>query len=483
MDYSNPMDAETDPEFEVEIPNNDSFVFSPHACDHDSIRRYPEDEHRLQVILEDRGPLPPPWARFPMTFNSDFEQELDFASVEHVDFYPEDRAIAANPATSAELRAIIDATGKLGYTKQNELFTVSQAKKKLGVGTQNLLGSNTKMSKGKGKCFLTSGLSLEAYSLATLANLCPFATKGCTAACLRVSGHAEIAKWQATKGGKLNYVKDCRIRRLLLLINNQELFADVFERAIESWDKKAKKPFEKCKKHKLCVRMNVLSDISWEEMVFPFESGSMRIFERYPKIQFYDYTKDPNRMIRFLNHKSGIGGGDWPDNYYLTFSWSETNAETAFNILGMGGNVAIAFDINHKFQPDWPLPEMWCNVPVIDADAHDMRFLDWEEGQRGVFCGLSFKGMENFKRFRKRKEAELRKKDAIMGELTGGFFQYADDAGVLDGEYYPDRNITNSEEYIQEVIAGSRIRAQKQEEWAQKRKEAIASSLDWFDKT
>ena len=60
----------------------------------------------------------------------------------------------------------------------------------------------------------------------------------------------------------------------------------------------------------------VLSDIPWENVIVlkAFHTLKNRvlewnIFDLFPKIQFYDYTKAPTR------HKL-------PENYHLTFSYS-----------------------------------------------------------------------------------------------------------------------------------------------------------------
>ena len=53
----------------------------------------------------------------------------------------------------------------------------------------------------------------------------------------------------------------------------------------------------------------VTSDIQWEYQ----EVNGKTVFDMFPEIQFYDYTKIPTRKI------NGI------DNYHLTWSYSEAN--------------------------------------------------------------------------------------------------------------------------------------------------------------
>ena len=57
------------------------------------------------------------------------------------------------------------------------------------------------------------------------------------------------------------------------------------------------------------VRPNVLTDYPWETL-------APQLFEAFPAVQFYDYTKSLDRWRRYL-------AGKLPPNYSLTFSASE----------------------------------------------------------------------------------------------------------------------------------------------------------------
>jgi hypothetical protein len=95
------------------------------------------------------------------------------------------------------------------------------------------------------------------------------------------------------------------------------------------------------------------------------------LFEHFPSVQFYDYTKIPTRKI-----------ADIP-NYNLTWSYSAFNpkyAEYFDTALDKGMNVAVVF--NHD------LPKEFKGVRVIDGDKHDLRFLDGTN----VVVGLRAKG-------------------------------------------------------------------------------------------
>ena len=49
-----------------------------------------------------------------------------------------------------------------------------------------------------------------------------------------------------------------------------------------------------------CFRLNLTSDLPWE---------NLSVMLPFPFLQFYDYTKDKKRMLRYLN-------GELPPNYY-----------------------------------------------------------------------------------------------------------------------------------------------------------------------
>jgi hypothetical protein len=120
------------------------------------------------------------------------------------------------------------------------------------------------------------------------------------------------------------------------------------------------------------VRLNGTSDIAWEVL----HPG---IFEEFPDVRFFDYTKLPDRMWQFLGGR--IGTQVWPQNYHLTFSVGENTSGRGLQFLDAGGNVAVVF---------WPhLPEKWVGFPVIDGDLHDARFLD----PTRVVVGLLAKGI------------------------------------------------------------------------------------------
>jgi hypothetical protein len=96
--------------------------------------------------------------------------------------------------------------------------------------------------------------------------------------------------------------------------------------------------------------------------------------EAFPECTFYDYTKSPERMTKFVN-------GEMPKNYHLTFSRSETNGAISLAFLRSGGNVAMVFRKS--------LPATYYGHDVVDGDETDLRFLDGS----GKIIGLKEKGL------------------------------------------------------------------------------------------
>jgi hypothetical protein len=168
--------------------------------------------------------------------------------------------------------------------------------------------------------------------------VCPYAKVAkCSNPCLNTSGM-----------GKFSNVQQARIRKTLMFLNETEKFFDLLIKDIDKFvkecDKLGKKP---------ALRLNGTSDIQWETIeVEDFKN----IFEMYPDIQFYDYTKIPTRRI------------DNIPNYHLTWSYSQANDKYASLFEKVPYNKAVVF-----FDA---LPKMFKGLKVIDGDKHDMRFLD-----------------------------------------------------------------------------------------------------------
>jgi hypothetical protein len=178
--------------------------------------------------------------------------------------------------------------------------------------------------------------------------VCASKSKGCEGACLHEAGNP-VHMPQKTLG---------RVNRTLFYFKERAKFLSMMTREIRNHEINCKK-----KNLKPVVRLNTTSDIMWE---------NHKIFDLFPNVQFYDYTKHFKRMIKYLK-------GQLPSNYHLTFSRNEVNDFQTTQVLKAGGNVAVVFRKE--------LPKRYKGFKVIDGDLHDLRFLD----QKNVVVGLKEK--------------------------------------------------------------------------------------------
>ena len=208
---------------------------------------------------------------------------------------------------------------------------------------------NPKLMKGEKKGYLSFVLHLAPSDLSGK-NTCPKATAGCIASCLNTAGRGGIFK----KGDSTNVIQQARIRKTKMFFEKREEFLAALESDIKAGIKQAAKlgltP---------AFRLNGTSDISWEKY---------GIIEKFPDVQFYDYTKVLGRKVAHL------------PNYHLTFSRAESNEMDARLAASNGMNVAVVFKKD--------LPATYFGKKVINGDDTDLRFLD----ERGVIVGLKAKG-------------------------------------------------------------------------------------------
>lgn len=246
------------------------------------------------------------------------------------------------------------------------------------------VNSNAKTIKNQKLDYLTGVLYLAPSTLASTPqlkiNVCSMADiAGCKAPCLNTSGHAGIFK----KGETTNPIQQARIRKTQQFFNNRqgfmlELVKDI-ERLIKQAEKLGLKPL---------VRLNGTSDIKWENVRFEYEfvnnkTREVTLFQLFPEVQFYDYTKIPNRNDKTKNP-------DFPSNYDLTFSYSGVVGFGKYVDMAVkhGMRLAVVFDTQEKVQDYVRSGACFKGMRVVDGDATDVRHLD---GQ-GVVVGLYAKG-------------------------------------------------------------------------------------------
>lgn len=212
-----------------------------------------------------------------------------------------------------------------------------------------LTRNNHKTIKGEKLGYITYIMYMSPYTQNSKGvNLCPHASAGCSAACLFKSGF----------GGMYSAVEQGRINKTEWYLTNREEFMNALDKEIAAAIKRHEG------KAIVTFRLNGTSDIRWEKI--KVREGK-NLFELYPNVQFYDYTKNPKRFDVSL-----------PANYHLTFSRSETNHKEAMKLLAKGHNVAMVFD---------KVPETFEGYTVVNGDETDLRFKD----AKGVIVGLKYK--------------------------------------------------------------------------------------------
>jgi hypothetical protein len=200
-------------------------------------------------------------------------------------------------------------------------------------------------------------------------NLCAKATKGCAEACLFKSGAARFNRVQLGKINKSDFFIEDRVLFMDKLYN--EITSIVRKHEAIIGDVQLSFNGSVMRHKKFAIRLNGTSDIPFENIRY---SNGKNIFELFPDIMFYDYTKVYTRFEKIL-----------PNNYYLTFSRSETNHKEVISLLNRGFNVAVVFGVRDEAD----LPETYLGYEVINGDESDLRFLDEEN----VIVGLKYKFM------------------------------------------------------------------------------------------
>ena len=187
-------------------------------------------------------------------------------------------------------------------------------------------------------------------------NDCPFASLGCTMACLNTSGHGGIGLDQ----DNLNPVQIARLKRSAFFHTRRSEFWTMLIRDIDRLIRKAKKLGLKA-----AVRLNGTTDVKWESQPVVIDGVKIanNIMALYPDVIFYDYTawpyaKRPNESL--------------PINYHLTFSRKENNDSQIADNISHGRNATVVVDIKSSDKTT-AIPITWREIPTFDADKSDFR--------------------------------------------------------------------------------------------------------------
>jgi len=219
-------------------------------------------------------------------------------------------------------------------------------------------GADAKTVKGNGDKYETAIMYMQPWKSAGI-NVCANAEiAGCIDGCLFTAGRGAMNTVQAARAKKTAWFAADRDGFMAQLVVDVTKF-------IKYCLKQGVTPV---------IRLNGTSDIRWERI--PVSNHNTRyasVFDMFPTVQWYDYTKIANRKIENVS------------NYHLTFSYSEANPLYKKQIeiaKAKGMNMAVVFRSVDA------IPHHFMDRPVISGDADDLRFLDPD----GVVVSLYAKG-------------------------------------------------------------------------------------------
>lgn len=219
------------------------------------------------------------------------------------------------------------------------------------------IDTNAKTIKGQRYGYLTGVLYLAPYNLSGY-QVCAMADKAkCHEPCLNTAGR-----------GAFNSVQAARVRKTKLFFEDRPAFFAELIPSIRSLIRKAKA----AGLTPVC-RLNGTSDIKWENVDFEYEGvWYENVFEFFPDLQFYDYTKIPNRGDKYI------------PNYDLTFSYSGVVAFQPYvrKAIDNGYRIAVVFRDRDS------IPSEFLGTTCVDGDDSDLR----HEDPHGVVVALYAKG-------------------------------------------------------------------------------------------
>ena len=197
------------------------------------------------------------------------------------------------------------------------------------------LNSSSKVVKGKIENYNTLILYLSPSTQSGF-DLCKASCLGCELACLDGSGRSRL---QNNLKIEAKTITISRLIKSWIYVFRNDICSNLLEHEISKYSKKFK--------DRLAVRLNGTSDENFYDII-----------NKFPKVQFYDYTKMTNRFKL--------------DNYHLTFSYSEnTKARIAHYKRALTRNINLAFPVRVE-----DYEECLKLSNTYDMDKTDLRFLD-----------------------------------------------------------------------------------------------------------
>ena len=222
------------------------------------------------------------------------------------------------------------------------------AKEKFGVNSLFSLQQTKAEKSNKSEKYFSAIQHLSPSDESGIFNTCPFASKECRELCLKTT--YRMRSDPSTKA---------RINRTALLSQDPETYFHLLTGEILATHLKAEKLGKKA-----AIRLNGTSDIRWEKRsVNLFGESYNNIFDAFPEIIFYDYTKFPlDKMQKALQQK----------NYFFVYSLSEksTSLSEAKEYQDIGINTAAVF--LDKFPQEFSLNGQ--EYPTLNGDESDLIF-------------------------------------------------------------------------------------------------------------
>src|ERR1035437_1376281 len=244
-----------------------------------------------------------------------------------------------------------------------EFTTIANAKRQTGLSYLGGVATSSKISHSRTYSHQNTYAIYLAPANVSGYNVCSHSTPECRLGCLNTSGRAGIEEFSG-----LTKIHDCRVKKTRLFVEDQNFFMNWLVAEIKMYQKQAE-----VKGYFFSVRLNATSDIDWSNVFL----NNLNIFEIFPEISFYDYTKNYNKF------------DNKPHNYHLTYSFTGRNIEQCKMLLSQGFNVAVVFNV--KKETD--LPKYFMNHSVSNGDLTDARFLD----ESPCIVGLKWKRIANRK--------------------------------------------------------------------------------------
>jgi hypothetical protein len=219
------------------------------------------------------------------------------------------------------------------------------------------IDTNAKTIKGQQYGYMTGVLYLAPFNLSGYQVCAMAAVAKCHDGCLNTAGRGAFSNIQAA-----------RIRKTKLFFEDRAAFFAELVVSIKSLIRKA----HVAGLTPVC-RLNGTSDIRWESVAFEWDGVRYEnVFEFFPDLQFYDYTKIANRNV------------DHIPNYDLTFSYSGVPGFQPYVQRAARDGYRIAVVFRHRED----IPAEFLGTTCVDGDDSDLR----HEDPPGVVVALYAKG-------------------------------------------------------------------------------------------